>query len=1315
MISNPHLDDQQIAPLSFAQERLWFLQQLQPHNPAYNRILALKLKGPLDVAILTKALQEIRRRQEILQASFPLVEGKPLQVSTKEHDFDLEIKCVSTLPPVRQKSEAELLAMAEVQKPFDLSKGPLVRATLLRLSPEEHILIVVLHQIICDAFSTKLFLKEMIAFYESFSDHKPSLLPDLPVQYRDFSLHQRAGFQETWEGQLSFWKRQLHSLAPLALHTDRPRPPVQSYRGATQSILLPGALSESLNDLSRRQGVTLSMTMLAAFQALLHRYTQQDDIVVGCITDSRNIKNRDIIGCFENTLVLRTDLHGKPDFTRLLETVQEVCSEAFANKDIPFAELVKELGVEPDLSQSPLFQVMFNIDISTQDIIKTSNLIIEKYEFESGIVQYDLTMEINNINNALQCLISYNNDLFDHDTIIRMMGHYKTLLHAVVANPQEPIFKLALLTDEEHHEILIEWNDTKTDYPKDRCIHQLFEAQADRTPQAAAVSFGDRTLTYGQLDASANQMAHYLKRQGVGPDVPVGICMEPSLEMMVGVVGILKAGGCYVPLDTEFPKERMAFLLKDTQAKVLLTQECLRQGMPAGGPPIISVDGNNATISRESTDRVVNDTKPDNLACIFYTSGSTGIPKGVPVPHYAVNRLVRNTNYIDFQPSDRIAQAANTSFDGVTFEIWGALLNGGCLVGLAKDILLSSRDFAVFIQEHRINVLFLTPALFHQFAREVPDAFRSVRDLIMGGEILEPRWVKAVMEHGPPDRLLNGYGPTESTTFATCYLVRDLPEEKKAIPIGRPLSNSTVYILDRNLQPVPVGVPGELCIGGDGLARGYLNHPEQTAEKFIPNPFSDEPGSRLYRTGDLACYLSDGNVDFLGRIDHQIKIRGFRIEPGEIEVTLLSHADVEESLVMAGEVGPGDKRLIAYVVPSHAAKPTAEALRDFLKDRLPPYMLPAFYVFLDKFPLNPNGKVDRLALSGLDFKKCIIENVYVAPRDEIEKRLVEDWEEVLGFHPIGIHDDFFALGGHSLIGARLFTKIEKNLGKKLPLTLLYQRSTVAQLAEVFRQPELLASASFRPRVTINPSGTKPPFFWIQGKDGIPFMKRSLGENQPLYYLQSPFEIDNHIVFDRGIEGVAGDYLKQMRQIQGSGPYFLGGFSLGGMIAFEIAMQLKQQGSKVALLFLLDPTIPGESFLIGLPIARHVEQLKRLGPRGNLLYVINGMKNLLTKLTFEALWKIGRISKKTFPAQAWRSAIKDYPPKVFSDSAVIIRSKDVAQKSRFDWRSVTSDQSKIHLINASHSEILKRPHITTWVGYLKQYLQEAQAMASKDKP
>ncbi len=1039
-------------PLSFAQQRLWFLQQLDLSSAAYHIPGAIRLQGQLDVVALEHSFKEIVRRHEALRTNFIVQNGQPVQIVQGDSAWHLTVVDLQHLPTVERDRETQRLAIAQSVHPFDLTEDRLVRITLLVLSETEHILLFCMHHIVSDGWSMGAFVGELAALYTAFCQNQPSPLPELSIQYADFAVWQRQWLQgEVLQSQIDYWQKQLADApALLELPSDRPRPSVQSWRGATQSFILPLELTEALNTLSRRESVTLFMALLAAFDVLLYRYTGQMDILVGSPIANRNHGEIEgLIGFFVNTIVLRADLSDNPSFRELLGRVRENCLEAYAHQDLPFELLVEGLHLERDLSYTPLFQVMFVLQNAPMSDVELPGLTLSALAGENQTAKFDLTLMIEATDEGLMGLWEYNTDLFEAEAIARMAGHYQTLLESIVAKPTQQVGELPMLTVAEQHQ-LQGWNHTQTDYPHSQCIHQVFEQQAELTPDAVATVFADCPLTYGELNSRANQLAHYLRVLGVGAEMLVGICVERSVELIVGMLGILKAGGAYVPLDPNYPPERLSYMLADAQVSVLLTQQQLVEGLPSLEVKVVCLDTDWSSISVEPENNLTCEVSADSLAYVIYTSGSTGQPKGVMVPHRAVNRLVLNTDYVQLNQSDRIAQASNASFDAATFEIWGALLNGARLVGVPQHIMLSLQEFAVYIREHGISVLFLTTALFNQIASFVPQAFGSLRYLLFGGEAVDPRWVREVLQNGAPQYLLHVYGPTENTTYSSWFLVRDVSEAATTIPIGYPIANSQIYVLDRNLQPVAVGVPGELHVGGDGLARGYLNRPELTEEKFIPNPFSNDPQARLYKTGDLARYvpnnIPNGSIEYIGRIDNQVKIRGFRIELGEIETALLQHPAIREVVVLAREDMPGDRRLVAYVVLQQEQAQSISDLRSFLQARLPNYMLPSAFVLLDRFPLTPNGKIARRNLPTPDLSAQSAAT-YIAPRSEIEKAIAATWQEVLQLEKVGMNDNFFDLGGHSLLMVQLAQKLQVSLDRELALMEIFKYPTIAAFAK----------------------------------------------------------------------------------------------------------------------------------------------------------------------------------------------------------------------------------------------------------------------------
>jgi amino acid adenylation domain-containing protein len=1050
-------------PLSFAQARLWFLDQLQPNSAFYNIPIALHLSGQLNVAAIESSLNEIIRRHEVLRTNFTTIEGQPVQVIASTLELKLLFVDLQNLPFCEREVEAQRLVTTEAERPFDLEREPLVRAKLLQLDETEYVFVLTVHHIIFDGWSTGVFYGELAALYEAFCTGKPKVLPELPVQYADFAVWQRHWLTgEVKETQFNYWKQQLLGApALLELPTDRPRRAIQTFRGAHQYAALPLELSQALAELSKRAGVTLFMTLYAAFVTLLYRYTGSSDIVVGTPVANRNRQEIEwLIGFFVNTLALRTDLSGNPSFEQLLGRVREVALGAYTHQDLPFEQLVEALQPERSLSYTPLFQVMFALDDASVPSMELPDLTVSEFSFETETTKFDLTLSMENTASGLIGVWEYNSDLFDAATIERMTRHFQALLEGIVANPIQSVSELPLLTERERHQLLFEWNNTTKEYPQDKCIHQLFEEQVERTPEAVAVVFEGEQLTYQELNARANQLAHYLQTLGVGAEVLVGICVERSLEMVIGLLGILKAGGAYVPIDPTYPQERLAFMVADAQVSILLTQERLVDTLPAHSAQVICLDTDwdIASHSQENTDSGVTS---DNLIYVIYTSGSTGRPKGTMNIHKALcNRLLWMQDTYELTSQDRVLQKTPFSFDVSVWEFFWPLLTGARLVIAQPGGHQDSAYLVQLIAREQITTVHFVPSMLQVFL-ESPnlESCCCLKRVICSGEALAKALQERCFVHLDTE-LHNLYGPTEAAidvTYWQCQRHSQLP----IVPIGRPIANTQIYILDSQGKPTPVGVPGELHIGGDGLAKGYLNRPELTAEKFISNPFSHAPDSRLYKTGDLARYLPDGNIEYLGRIDNQVKIRGFRIELGEIEAVLSQHPGVRETAVIAREHSAGDKQLVAYVVPHQEPAPTNNELRRFVKEQLPDYMVPNAFVMLCALPLTPNGKVDRQSLPAPDLNSLIQKTDFVAPGTPTEELVASIWAKVLGVEQVGINDNFFELGGHSLLATQLLSQVSDTCGVELPLSKLFEAPTVASISN-YIEAISWASQSLKP-------------------------------------------------------------------------------------------------------------------------------------------------------------------------------------------------------------------------------------------------------------
>ncbi len=1032
-----------IFPVSFAQQRLWFLEQLAPGNPFYNVPATVRLCGSLNIVALEQTFNEIVRRHEALRTTFQQIGEQLVQALLPRLNIPLPIIDLQPLPEGERELEARRFAAQEAQQPFNLAQGPLLRVLLLQLGPTEHVLVLTMHHIVSDGWSIGVLLRELGILYAAFVKQQPSPLAELPIQYADFAQWQRQWLQgEVLNTQLTYWQQQLSNLPVLELPTDRSRPAVQSYRGATQYLELPRTLSQALEVMSQAEGVTLFMTLLAAFQTLLYRYTGQTDIVVGSPIANRNRREIEgLIGFFVNSLVLRTDLSGNPSFRELLSRVREVVLGAYAHQDLPFEKLVEELQPERNLSHMPLFQVMFALQSAPTAALDFVGLNLKFSEVENKTSKFDLTLSIENTEQGLKGSFEYNTDLFDSATITRMLAYFQTLLEGIAIAPEQQIAALPLLTAAEK-QLLIAWNNTQADYPQDKCVHQLWEAQVNRSPDAIAIASANQQLTYQQLNHRANQLAHFLQKLNVGPEVLVCICLE-RVEMIVGLLAILKAGGAYLPLDPSYPEERLNSIIEDAQVPILLTQQRFEHlGQQA---QVICLDKDWEAIAEQSQENPTSSVTAENLAYTIYTSGSTGKPKGVQVEHNSLlNLIFWHQKAFEVSFLDRTTQIANCAFDAFGWEIWPYLTAGASVHFPDQEILTSPEQLRDWLVSEAITLSFLPTPLAERILSCDWPKNTALRSLLTGGDKLH-QYPPACL----PFKVVNNYGPTENTVVTTSGLV----VQAAGVPtIGQPIANTQVYLLDAQLQPVPIGARGELYISGDGLARGYLNRPDLTAESFIPHPFSSKPGTRIYRTGDLARYRSDGQIEFLGRMDEQVKIRGFRIELREIEWAMSQHPLVKERVVVVREDVPGDKQLVAYIVPHPQSASLVNThdirsvLRGFLKEKLPEYMIPSTFVVLEALPLTPNGKVDR-RVKALELLKPELVKVDVTPQTPIEELLVKIWAEVLGLKQVGVHDNFFELGGHSLLATQLASRIRDAFQVDVPVRILFEAPTAAGIAE----------------------------------------------------------------------------------------------------------------------------------------------------------------------------------------------------------------------------------------------------------------------------
>jgi amino acid adenylation domain-containing protein len=1039
-------DDQ--LPLSFAQQRLWFLDHLEPGTAAYNMTKVFHLTGELNTAALEKALTELVRRHESLRTTFGATDGELRQIIAPPAKFELAVKDLSEHAAEEHEALLQRLLREEVDRPFDLHRGPLLRAGLWRLGANEQVLYLNMHHIVSDGWSIMLLFRELGALYAAALHQRDPGLAELPVQYADYALWQREWLQgERLEEQLGYWRQQLAQMpAVLELPADKARPAQQTYRGGTQRVHLDQELAARVKQFSRETGCTEFMTLLTVFKILLHRYTGLGDIVVGTPVAGRNRGELEtLIGFFVNTLVLRTDVSDNPTVKQLLGRVRQVCLGAYGHQDVPFEKLVEELQPERSLSHTPLCQVAI-----TLQNIHTSELTLEglqatRVEYASETSKFDLTFSLTEGARGLFASFQYNSDLFEPATVEKMAGHYCRLLDGAISHPDQRISDLKMLTPAEEHQLLIEWNSDHLDHAQTECIHELFETQVAKTPNAIAVVGETGSLTYADVNKRANRLAHYLRSFGAGPEALVGVCLHRTLELAPALLGVMKAGAAYVPIDPAYPRARLAFMLEDANIQILITEEALLQFSQDLPVTRVSVDGQRTKIAEMSDENPDNITVPDNVAYIIYTSGSTGRPKGIEITHRSVATLFGWVRRF-YTPEEMEGVLASTSvcFDISIFEMFAPLTQGTKCIMAKNALALPGLSTA-----NQVTLLDAVPSAVAELVR-INGIPPSVRMVNLPGEPLSGSLVQQIFQQQENvERAVNLYGPSEDTTFSTYALLTR--EDKLPPPIGRPVPDTQIYILDKHFQLLPARVPGELYIGGAGVSRGYLNRPAQTAERYLPNPFGP-PGSRMYKTGDLARYRWDGNLEYLGRIDHQVKIRGFRIELGEIETALEEHSEIQESIVTAREDASGVKQLVAYVVMSVEAFSVRE-LRGYIKDRLPEYMIPSVFVRLDSMPHLPNGKVDRLSLPDPADGGGVTEDTYQEPQTPVEQVLASLWAGLLSVERVGVKDNFFELGGHSLLGVQLISRIRELLLVDLPLLTIFEAPTITLLSAVLTERE----------------------------------------------------------------------------------------------------------------------------------------------------------------------------------------------------------------------------------------------------------------------
>jgi amino acid adenylation domain-containing protein len=1227
-----------------------------------------------------------------------------------------------------REHEAARLTTREAEQPFDLAQGPLLRAHLLQLADQEFRLLLTLHHIISDGWSMGLLYREMAGLYRAYVSGNASALGELAIQYADFAAWQRNWLEEeAQQGHLAYWQRQLGN-APVSLQlpTDRPRPALQTFSGGVESLVLPASLATALKALSLQADVTLFMTLLAAWQTLLWRYTGQDDICVGTFIAGRNhAEIEGLIGFFLNNLALRTNLAGNPPFRQLLERVRTVTLDAYAHQDVPFERILQELGWKHDPQTTPLFQVMLILQNMPEPLLEIPGLLIREAGEWSTRVHFDLSLWVVEARDHIRMDLQYNTDIYGPHTMQRMLKHLHVLLQAIVDHPQQRLGDLPLLTAEEQRQRLAEWSTDTREQASERGLHHFFEEQVQLIPHAVALVWEEQHFTYAAVNQQANRLAHYLRSLGVAAETHVGICLPRCALFIIGLLAILKAGGAHVSLDPTYPQERLALMMDALLVPILLTQTALLPALPAYAGRILCLDTVWPEIERERSSDPRAMTVAQHIAYTIYTSGSTGIPKGVEIQHGTIVGFIETARpAYACVPGDRVLQFCSLSFDTSIEEIYICLSSGATLVLRTDEMLSSIAFFLHQCQQQGITVLDLPTAFWHEMVAHLEHmpqhTLAAWRLVLLGGERVEPAKVAGWQQWAPPHiQLVNTYGPTEATVISTLHTIEatPVPGPGSAIPLGKAIANVRLAILDSTHQFAPPGIWGELAIGGTNLARGYLNQPALTAEKFIPDPLG--AGARLYRSGDFARVLADGTLEFGGRCDDQVKLRGFRVELSEIEYALQFHPALADAVVKVYEQGDADRILLAYLVWRQPQSSTIDEVRAYLKTLLPEYMIPTGFQVLERLPLLPNVKVDYNALPPPDKALATTPATLVEARDALELQLVQIWEECLHVHPIGISDNFFELGGHSLLAVRLLSQIHRHFKRQLPLASLLQRATIEQLASLLRQQPESHTKSLL--VGIQTQGSERPLFLMHPTGGNVLCYASLayhlGKNQPVYGLQAQ-GLEGEEEPLNSMEEMAHIYLQVLRTQQPQGPYRLGGWSSGGLLAMEVALQLHARGQEVDLLVLFDAPALFATWPAGITgagdtiandtaaaLARFIFQLNegknrdipqiyaelcQLSPEAQSLYVLDQARSAHVIPADADSSFINRLIR-VYDADS-RATVR-YQPRVYAGRIVYIQSEEATQETIQAWRTLAADGLDLFAAPGDHVGMLKEPHVT----------------------
>jgi amino acid adenylation domain-containing protein len=1285
---------------SLGQEAFWFFDQLMPGMPAYNMPAAWRLEGPLDLESLRAALGDLILRHPALRTVFDSRDGRPSSRELEPHGVKLEVADLELFPAVARDTQLARAMQEHVAEPFDLKNGPLFKARLYRLGVQEHSLLLNMHHSCADGWSLQVLMNDLKEFYLGRVEGRLPALAALERGYRDYGAWQRSWLEgKEAAAQRGYWREKLAGIPEiLELPWDKPRPAAQSFQGASVPLRLNAGLVLELKSLAAREGCTLHALLLTAFFVLLHRLSGQEDLVVGIpVANRRHAELENVVGLFMNTVAIRFKAVEGMDFHSAVAEVKKTSVEAYAHQDLPFERMVEALSVKRESSRQPVLQAMLAFQSESQFPESLGPLNLRRVELSSCASRLDLTLHLQESQTEISGCLEFSSDLFHGDTAKRWVEHFICLLEAAVKDPECGLDRLPLLKKNEEAIILREWNQTGAEYPDRACVHELFEAQARLHPEWTAAWLGNARISYGELNRMANLLARHLRGKGIGRQSLVGLFVERNLQWLVGMLAVLKAGAAYVPLEATYPRERLRLMLEDAAPGVILTQSNLISLLPQSSAELLSLDQFDWKGGTEAArQNLYGVSQASDLAYVIFTSGSTGRPKGVMVEHKGICRLARNTRYVRIQAGETVAQMASHAFDMSTDEIWGALANGAALVILSKAQVLDPGLLEAAMERYGINRMIMATPIFNHLCSLKPDLFRGLKSLVLGGEALDPKRVREALQQGAPGKLINAYGPTECTVWATCQEVLHVSQEAASVPIGRPISNDQAYVLDRHGQPQPVGVPGELYLGGAGLARGYLKRPELSAEKFVAHPFDARSGARLYRTGDLARWMEGGQLDFLGRIDQQVKVSGHRVELAEIEVVLSRCEFVLGAAVVAQTFGEGDKRLVAHVAVESGA--TVAGLREQLKVRLPDYMVPAHFVLIPKLPLNLHGKVDRKALETfvpLPQEKPSSGETF---HDPLEIRLLGTWREVLKTREFGIRDNFFDMGGHSLLAVQLVARIQREVGCALSLSELLQNPTVADLTRLLRFRGKGKRLDSGPLVTLKEASgvDQAPLFLVHPIGGAVLCYAMLASAWVSSRSIYAFESAAALPAGSDLTSLAQDYVRILRKKQAHGPYYLAGWSFGGVLAFEMARILEQTGERTDFLGLFDSNLapawakddmndhPG---MLETLFKRDLEALAGFGTELGA----EEMKNRLSIFKSNAM------------------ALAKYQPGSYAGKLTLFLAKDQPRPSSpVEWADRCGSGVEIHLMPGDHYSLLSKEN----AGLLSEKLSACIEIAEK---